>query len=138
MSSHRIDLTSKELGRRRWPSSLKEQIVLETLCAEATVSEVAQRYDLDPSQIYQWRKDLKIARQEVAGVAASPSFLPVSVCDADDGCRDLTIENKTVPLCVPHSGLVEIQIGSAHCVRVGDGFAFDTLSRVLDVLQRYR
>jgi len=84
VSSHRIDLPRKGEGTRHWPAALKEEIVLATLEAGATVASVARDYDLDPSQIYQWRKALKVSRLPSQEVATSPEFLPVQVWAA--GC----------------------------------------------------
>lgn len=48
------------------------------------MASVARDYDLDPSQIYQWRKALKVSRLPSQEVATSPEFLPVQVWAA--GC----------------------------------------------------
>jgi transposase len=42
--------------RRRWSWSDKQQIVDETLMPGASISAVARRYGLHPSQVFAWRK----------------------------------------------------------------------------------
>jgi transposase len=143
VSSHRIDLPRKAEGGRHWPSALKEEIVLATLEAGATVASVARGYDLDSSQIYQWRKALKVSRLPSQEVATSPEFLPVQVWAADGG-KQASVQEQTEATSGPErgavsssiSGAIEIQVGLLHRVRVCDGFASDTLERVLDVLRR--
>ena len=44
--------------RRRLDSALKAKIALEALRNEATVAELAAKYQLHPNQIYAWKKQL--------------------------------------------------------------------------------
>ncbi|SCM65929.1 transposase [Donghicola eburneus] len=65
-------------GKRNWPSELKARIVAETLIEGETVKAVAQRYELIPSTVSDWRR---IARQ---GKLVLPNldgmnFVPVEV-----------------------------------------------------------
>lgn len=146
MSSHRIDLPRKAGGTRHWPAALKEEIVLATLEAGATVASVARGFDLDPSQIYQWRKALKVSRLPSKEVATSPEFLPVQIWVADDGeqssVQEQADQEQAEAPSGPErgsssiSGAIEIQVGPLHRVRVCNDFASDTLERVLAVLRR--
>jgi len=145
VSSHRIELPSKAGISRRWPSALKEEIVLATLEAGSTVASVARRYDLDPSQIYQWRKALKVSRLPLTDGATLPEFLPVEVCATEpdvqvrvESDKEVTSACNRQPPSSSLTGIIEIQVGSRHRVRVGDSFASATLDRVLDVLRRHQ
>ncbi len=42
--------------KRTWPRDLKRQIVEESCAPGVSVCEVARRYDLEPSQLFHWRK----------------------------------------------------------------------------------
>ncbi|KAB2774447.1 transposase [Brucella anthropi] len=145
MSSHRIDLPNKGVVSRRWPAALKEEIVLATLEAGASVASVARRYELDSSQIYQWRKALKVSRLPLSDTATLPEFLSVEVCATEpdvrapvDSLKEVTsVCNRQSPSS-SSTGMIEIEVGSRHRVRVSDGFLSDTLDRVLDVLRRHR
>ena len=71
-------------GRRKrtWPKELKRQIVAESDHEGVTVCEVARRYDIEPSQLFHWRKQF---RDEAA---KTMDFLPVELADdmnASDG-----------------------------------------------------
>lgn len=51
-------------SRRRLEAALKARVALEALRNEATIAELAAKYQLHPNQIYAWKKQL------VAGAAA--------------------------------------------------------------------
>jgi transposase-like protein len=61
--------------RRRWSWSDKQQIVEETLMPGASISAVARRYGLHPSQLFAWRKAVReegLAAGAIAGWALHP------------------------------------------------------------------
>jgi transposase len=69
----RVEVMSGPERRRRWNEDQKRSIVAEAFAPGASVSEVARRMDVVPSQIYRWRHELGCAAAGFAEVAVLPS-----------------------------------------------------------------
>src|SRR4051794_16790729 len=98
----RIEVITGVGRRRRWTDEEKAWIVAESLDPAATVSAVARRYGLHPSQLFVWRQQLAAA----TAAREAPAFVPVMVAD------------DTAATSLEMAGRIEIELGSA-VVRVG-------------------
>ena len=97
----------RERARRRWSEADKRRLVAETLAPGETVHGVARRHGVNTSQLFTWRKQLRIGLEpvtapSVAGFAAV-AIAPTTVSPVDD----------TVP-----SGLIEIELAGGERVRI--------------------
>src|SRR5919202_6217855 len=113
----RIEVITGVGRRRRWTEEEKAWIVAESLDPATSVSAVARRYGLHPSQLFVWR-------QRLAAPAAreAPAFVPVVV--AENGAA------------APGemAGRIEIALGPA-VVRVGADVDAVALRRVLEAVR---
>ncbi|MEK1854512.1 MAG: transposase, partial [Phyllobacterium sp.] len=62
--------------RRRWSDEFKAQAVADALQPGASVSAIARRIGIDPSQLFTWRRN---ARERVAALPATVNDGPLSV-----------------------------------------------------------
>jgi len=78
--------------RRRIDAALKAKIALEALREQATVAELAVRYQVHPTQIYAWKKQLQdhAARAFQSGGGDGPPAKEITQLHAKIG--ELTVE----------------------------------------------
>ena len=111
-------------GRRRrsWPEALKREIVAASLAPGASVSVVAQQYDVNANQVFAWRKLYGATARELSG----PRLVPVTVTpDAPVAATPQSLAET-----------IEIELPRGYRVRVGCGVTAAALRRVLDALER--
>ena len=70
--------------RRDWPPEVKVSIVAESYSGQETISAVARRHSICPSQLFTWRRELR-KEMEVRGMplpvssAPAPLFVPAVI-----------------------------------------------------------
>jgi transposase len=131
MTISRVEVIAAVERRRRWSRDEKERLVAASLEPGASVSEVARMAGLHVSQLFRWRKDFcKQSRTSIA------PFMPVEI-----GAPVPPREVAEAPLTTTShrrksQGVIEIELGNGHRIRVDDDVDGDALRRVLDALVR--
>ena len=130
-SPRRIELFTGAAGRRRWPDELKARIVLESLAADAVVTQVAQLHGCRPQQIHDWRRLARTGRLALPapiGGESAPAFVPI-VLDAGAPGPALPVASAAFDL--------EVEIAGA-TVRVRGRADVGMLTDVFTALRRSR
>jgi transposase len=124
---HRAEVITVE-RRRRWSWTDKQQIVDETLMPGASISAVARRYGLHPSQVFAWRKAARAG--DIAGPLGSglfdAAFAPVLV--SGGSCAP--------PSASVRCGRMKIVLLSGRRIVVDASVDAAVLDRVVMVLER--
>ena len=139
----RIEVFTGKRRRRPWADEEKARIVAESYGDGITVCDVARRYDICPSQLFTWRRQL---RQPVES-AEAPLFVPAVIAEA-------AAPAHAVPLPAPVSasrsarrprrarrsaGAAPIEVSmDGISVRIGRGADATLIAAVLDALQAGR
>jgi transposase len=77
---------SEKRNRRKWSPKDKLRIVLESLQSEAKLSEICRREGLNPTLVYQWRKQLMGSAEAV--------YTPKREAREDRRIEKLSVENS--------------------------------------------
>jgi transposase len=114
-------------GRRRWTVPEKARIAGESLAAGTSATRVARRYDINPSLIYAWRRQLRSGELEAAGNDGA-QFVPVAVSTGR--------ETAAVSVgCVDTGSWVEVALRNGRVLRIPDGVAPGRASALADALE---
>jgi transposase len=130
----RIEVLTGPERRRDWPDSRKIAIVAESLAPGVNVSEIARRHDINPQQLFGWRKKFRAEAMALIEAARPssplPSFAPVLIEAPGPG-------NVTRAAALPEAAndsLIEISVGSVS-LRIRGAADAKTLAMVLKALK---
>jgi len=124
---HRAEVITVE-RRRRWSWTDKQQIVDETLMPGTSISAVARRYGLHPSQVFAWRKAVREGDiEEVGSGLLDCMFAPVVLTG---GSR------VSPPSGAIGCGRMEIVLISGRRIVVDASVDAAALGRIVNVLER--
>lgn len=127
--------------RREWPPELKVSIVTESYSGAETVSAVARRHGLAPSQLFAWRRNLRQQMEEQGvtlpgSLEQTPSFVP-AVIDAPPAHDAAQIGKCSRRRRRSRAGAVELEIDGI-TVKIGHDAEADTITAVIAALRATR
>lgn len=98
MTNGRVEVITSVERRRRWSSAEKEQLVAASLEPGASVSLIAREAGIHPSQLYGWRRQLRVPPQL--------AFAAVQIA------------SEATPKDLSGSGAIEIEFASGARMRI--------------------
>lgn len=117
--------------RRRWSWEDKERIVIEASAPGVCASAVARRYDLQPQQLFQWRRELRESR----GAQGDGRFAAVRLIAAPGSGPHREAE-QVAPEDHHADGTAEIRLDNGRVLRVRETIAPEVLMRLLGAVER--
>jgi transposase len=130
----RVEVFTGPERRRDWPDERKIAMVAESLAPGTNVSELARQHEINPQQLFGWRRRFR-ADAEALIAAARPSaptcFAPILVEAPVAGAADVVVPPTSASVS---DGSIEIAIGSA-TVRIRGAADLKTLALVFKALK---
>lgn len=77
ISKENIHIITSIERRRRWTLEEKKSIIQETYASGSSVSQVARKYGINPSQLFSWRRFMEEGAHQ--GVSSGEELVPKSV-----------------------------------------------------------
>jgi transposase len=129
-------------GRRRdWPPEVKLSIVAESYSGVETVSAVARRHGLSPSQLFTWRRELRKQMEEQglslpAAPDKAPSFVP-AIIDPVSSSDPASATSRPRRRRRSVGGGVELEIDGV-AVKIGRDTDAGVITAVIEALRATR
>jgi transposase-like protein len=92
--------------RRNHAAAFKAKVALEAIKGEKTVTEIAQRFDVHPNQVTEWRRQLLERAADVFGGTAGPAAPAVDVKALHAKIGQLTLENDFLEGALNKAGML--------------------------------
>lgn len=138
---HRFEVFTGAGKRRDWPLEVKASIVAESYSGVETVSSVARRHGLSPSQLFTWRREFRkqLEAQGLAlpmATAPAPSFVP-AVIDPPPASDPAPLARRSRKRRRSQAGAVELEIDGV-AVKIARGADATVIAAVIEALKATR
>src|SRR5258705_4281542 len=104
-----MDTSGAKRQYKRWPDTLKREIVAATLVPGASVSVVARQYDVNANQVFGWRRRYRDEPATPSSPPPTPGLVAVTIT------REPEDEGAAVPAALE---TIEIDVAGNYRVRV--------------------
>lgn len=127
----RYEVVEDRVSRRRtWPLEAKRQIVAESHAPGATVSAVARRHRLMPSQVTTWRLH-PAGKLGASSAKVSPAFVPLMPMEPGAETPRPAAGPETVPV-----ERIEIEAGGGVVIRLSPSTPAGRIAEIAAALRR--
>ena len=92
--------------RRNHAAAFKAKVALAAVKGDKTVAEIAQHYEVHPTQVVDWRRQLLDRAADVFGGAAAPAEPPIDLKALHAKIGQLALENDFLEGALTKAGLL--------------------------------
>ncbi len=92
--------------RRNHSPVFKAKVAIEALAEGKTIAEIAQKHDVHPNQVTEWRRQLMERAAGVFGAAMAPEVPPVDLKALHAKIGQLALENDFLESALSKAGLL--------------------------------
>ena len=92
--------------RRNHSPAFKAKVALEAVKGDRTIAEIAQKCDVHPNQVTEWRRQLLERAADVFGAGAAPAEPAVDLKVLHAKIGQLTLENDFLEGALTKAGLL--------------------------------
>lgn len=125
-----VDVVDRLERRRRFTTEQKLSILSEACQPGASLSAVARKHGLVPSQVFKWRRLAQLGVIGIPGASELPSLVASEMVQMGTAETDIA----STPAVERPQGLIEIVMGRRCVVRVDRDVDAEALRRVLQVV----
>jgi transposase len=138
MSFVPVQIVGRVERRRRYTTEQKLAVVAEATAPGASISEVARRHDLLPSQVFKWRRLVELGVIGLKGTSELPSLVAAEVvAPAGMGLATADLSDDAAGRPAPDPS-IEVVVGTDVRVRIAGAPDPATLAATLDMVLRDR
>jgi transposase-like protein len=92
--------------RRNHSAAFKAKVAIEALADGRTIAEIAQKHDVHPNQVTEWRRQLMERAAGVFGATVAPEVPPVDLKALHAKIGQLALENDFLEGALSKAGLL--------------------------------
>jgi transposase-like protein len=92
--------------RRNHSAAFKAKVALEAVRGDKTIAEIAQKHDVHPNQVTEWRRQLLERAGDVFGAGGGPAEPAVDIKALHAKIGQLTLENDFLEGALTKAGLL--------------------------------
>ena len=93
-------------ARRNHSAAFKAKVAIESLAEDQTIAQIAQKHDVHPNQVSEWRRQLIERAANVFGGATASQTAPVDLKVLHAKIGQLTLENDFLEGALSKAGLL--------------------------------